>query len=203
MDTAINFDVIIVGGSYAGLSAAMALERSLHNVLIIDSGLPCNRQTPQSHNFITYDGETPAVIAEKARIQVLNYPTVRLHNGFAASGRKTDTGFIIETLEGLEFIAKKLIFATGITDIMPDIKGFEQCWGISIIHCPYCHGYEFRNQKTAIMVNGERALHLASLVHNLSNDVNIITSGKAVFTGEQRNKFQMHNIPVTEKRYRK
>lgn len=88
MNTANNFDVIIVGGSYAGLSAAMALGRSLRNVLIIDSGLPCNLQTPHSHNFITHDGEAPAVIAEKARLQVLKYPTVRLHNGFAASGKK-------------------------------------------------------------------------------------------------------------------
>jgi len=200
MNTATNFDVIIVGGSYAGLSAAMAFGRSLRNVLIIDSGLPCNRQTPQSHNFITHDGETPAVIAEKAQVQVLNYPTVSLHNGFATSGIKTDKGFIIKTLEGLEFNAKKLIFATGITDIMPDIKGFDQCWGISVIHCPYCHGYEFRNQKTAIMANGERAFHLASLVQNLSNDVSIITSGKAEFTDEQRNKLQLHNIPVIEKK---
>ncbi|MEG1022048.1 MAG: NAD(P)/FAD-dependent oxidoreductase [Myroides sp.] len=93
-----------------------------------------------------------------------------------------------------------MIFATGITDIMPDIKGFDQCWGISVIHCPYCHGYEFRNQKTAIMANGERAFHLASLVHNLSKQVSIITSGKAEFTDEQRYKLQLHNIPVTEKK---
>lgn len=199
MNTATNFDVIIVGGSYAGLSAAMALGRSLRKVMIIDSGLPCNRQTPQSHNFITHDGETPAVIAEKARVQVLNYPTISLHNGFVASGIKTDNDFIIKTLEGLEFKAKKLIFATGITDIMPDIKGFDQCWGISVIHCPYCHGYEFRNQKTAIMANGERAFHLASLVHNLGNDVSIITSGKAEFTGEQRNKLQLRNVSIIEK----
>lgn len=200
MNTANNFDVIIVGGSYAGLSSALALGRSLRNVLIIDSGLPCNQQTPHSHNFITHDGEAPVTIAEKARLQVLNYPTVRLHNGFAVSGKKTETGFIIKTLEGLEFTSNKLIFATGITDIMPEIMGFYQCWGISVIHCPYCHGYEFRNQKTAIMANGERAFHLASLVHNLTKQVSIITSGKAEFTNEQRNKLQFHNIPVIEKK---
>lgn len=200
MKTKTNFDVIIVGGSYAGLSAAMALGRSLRNVLIIDSGLPCNRQTPHSHNFITHDGETPAAIADKARAQVLSYPTINLHNGVATSGRKTDTGFIIETSEELEFTAKKLIFATGITDIMPDIKGFDQCWGISVIHCPYCHGYEVRDQKTAIMANGERAFHLASLVHNLSNKLTIITSGKSEFTEEQRSKLKLHNISFIEKK---
>ena len=202
MNTANNFDVIIIGGSYAGLSAAMALGRSLRNVLIIDGGLPCNRQTPHSHNFITQDGETPAAIANKALTQVLNYSTVKLHRGFAANGKKTETGFIIETLEGLEFTAKKLIFATGITDMMPDIKGFDECWGISVIHCPYCHGYEFRNQKTAIMANGERAIHLASLVHNLSNQLTVVTSDKAEFTSEQRCKLQFHNISVVEKKIR-
>src|SRR6187402_2066521 len=92
-----NFDVIIVGGSYAGLSAAMALGRALRNVLIIDSGLPCNRQTPHSHNFITHDGEKPNVIAEKAKKEVLNYNTVRFHHGLAASGKKNETGFTITT----------------------------------------------------------------------------------------------------------
>lgn len=84
--------------------------------------------------------------------------------------------------------------------MMPDIKGFDECWGISVIHCPYCHGYEFRNQKTAIMANGERAFHLASLVHNLSNQLTVITAGKAEFTSEQRCKLQFHNIPVIEKK---
>jgi thioredoxin reductase len=83
-----DFDVIIIGGSYAGLSAAMSLGRSLRQILIIDSGLPCNRQTPLSHNFITQDGEQPAAIAAKARAQVLAYPTVSFVNDFALSGNK-------------------------------------------------------------------------------------------------------------------
>ena len=86
-----NFDTIIIGGSYAGLSAAMALGRALRNVLIIDSGLPCNRQTPYSHNFITHDGEKPGAIAEKAKTQVLNYNTVKFHHGLALSGKKKKT----------------------------------------------------------------------------------------------------------------
>lgn len=191
-----NFDVIIVGGSYAGLSAAMALGRSLRQVLIIDSGLPCNRQTPHSHNFITHDGEKPSVIAKKAKEQVLNYPTVRFHKGLAVSGKKTSHGFEINTENGELFSAKKLIFATGVEDIMPGIQGFSACWGISVIHCPYCHGYEFRSKKTAIMANGERALHLASLVNNLSTDLTILTSGEANFSVEQAAKLKKHGVTV-------
>lgn len=193
-----NFDAIIIGGSYAGLSAAMALGRSLRNVLIIDSGLPCNRQTPHSHNFITQDGEKPGVIAEKAKAQVLKYNTVKFHTGLVVSGKKTENGFEIITQTGEAFKAKKLIFATGIKDIMPDIKGFSECWGISVIHCPYCHGYEFRHQKTGIMANGERAFHIASLVNNLTDDIAILTSGKADFNAEQLAKLNNHKIEVIE-----
>lgn len=193
-----DFDVIIIGGSYAGLSAAMALGRSMRNVLIIDSGLPCNQQTPHSHNFITQDGEKPGIIAEKAKTQVLNYNTVKFLNGLAVSVKKTKSGFTITMKQGTEYYAKKLVFATGIKDSMPDIVGFSECWGISIIHCPYCHGYEFRNTKTAIMANGEKAFHLASLVNNLTNDITILTMDKVNFNAEQLEKLSSHNIKIIE-----
>ena len=140
-------DVIIVGGSYSGLAAGMALGRALRQVLIIDSGKPCNRQTPYSHNFITQDGKTPEEIATLARQQVEKYDTVTFFNGLATNGAKTENGFEIQTASGETFSAKKLIFATGIKDIMPDIEGYAECWGISVLHCPYCHGYEVRNVK--------------------------------------------------------
>jgi thioredoxin reductase len=194
-----NFEVLIIGGSYAGLSAALALGRSMRNVLIIDSGVACNQQTPYSHNFITQDGEKPGVIAEKAKLEVLKYSTVKFHKDKAISVRKTDNGFTITTQAGREFRALKLIFATGITDIFPDIQGFSECWGISIVHCPYCHGYEFRNQKTAIMGNGEVALHLSSLVHNLSQDITILSSGKPEFSHGEITKLERNNIRINEK----
>lgn len=192
------FEAIIIGGSYAGLSAAMALGRSLRDVLIIDSGLSCNRQTPHSHNFITQDGEKPAVIAKAAKKQVLKYDTVKFLDGLVLSAQKTESGFSIATNSGEVFQAKKLVFATGIKDTMPDIRGFAECWGISVVHCPYCHGYELRGQKTGIMANGGRAFHLASLVKNLSDDVEILTVGKADFSAEQIGKFQKHKINIVE-----
>ena len=198
MNDSKNFEVIIVGGSFAGLSAAMALGRSLRKVLIIDSGLPCNRQTPHSHNFISQDGEEPGTIAEKAIAQVLKYDTIQFLQDTALSGAKTEKGFIITTESGKEFLTKKLIFATGIKDIMPDIKGFPDCWGISVVHCPYCHGYELRNKKTGILANGERAFHLVSLVHNLTKDLSVLTSGKADFENHQLEKFKKHNIEIIE-----
>lgn len=198
MDHDTRFEVIIIGGSYAGLSAAMALGRSLRKLLIIDSGLPCNRFTPHSHNFITHDGEKPEVIAAIAKEQVLKYKTVTFHNDFAIMGKRIADRFYITTKSGQEFNAAKLIFATGVKDIMPRIKGFESCWGISVIHCPYCHGYEFRNKNTGIMANGERAFHLASLVKNLTTNITLLTMGEADFNEEQRVKLHKHNIKINE-----
>ncbi|UKT66143.1 NAD(P)/FAD-dependent oxidoreductase [Pedobacter mucosus] len=193
-----NFEVIIIGGSYAGLSAAMALGRSLRSVLIIDSGLPCNRQTPHSHNFITHDGDKPSEIAEKAKADVLKYNTISFLNDSAINGKKDEDGFIITTQSGKEFYAKKVIFATGISDTMPEIKGFAACWGISVIHCPYCHGYEFRGKHTGILANGASAFHLASMVDNLTDKLTIYTNGKADFTEEQTIKIKQHNIAIIE-----
>ncbi|WP_026705890.1 NAD(P)/FAD-dependent oxidoreductase [Flavobacterium soli] len=198
MKNTANFDVIIIGGSYAGLSAAMALGRSLRKVLIIDAGNPCNKQTPHSHNFITQDGEQPAVIAAKAKAQVLKYDTVQFLEDKAISGERSKKGFTIKTGSGAKYSSKKLIFATGIKDIMPKIKGFAECWGISVIHCPYCHGYEFRSQKTAIMANGERAFHLASLVHNLTKKLIILTNGNANFDDTQLSKLNQNGIEIIE-----
>jgi thioredoxin reductase len=196
MEFAMQYDVIIIGGSYAGLSAAMALGRSLKNVLVIDSGKPCNAPTPHSHNFLTQDGATPAAIATLGKQQVQQYDTVAFYNGLATEGKATHTGFDIITAAGDIFTAKKLIFATGIKDTFPDIKGFEEAWGKSVIHCPYCHGYEFRDKRTGIMANGEMAFHLAALVNNLSPNITVFTNGPADFKPEQVDKLNAHNIPV-------
>lgn len=193
-----QYDVIIVGGSYSGLSAAMALGRLLKSVLIIDSGLPCNRQTPHSHNFITQDGQMPLAIANKAKEQVLAYQTVSFYQGLAVSGKKTLNGFEITTDLNDVFGGKKLIFATGIKDIMPDIKEIEACWGISVIHCPFCHGYEFKDKKTAILANSDKAVHMASLVGNLTRNITVLTNASADFTIEQREKLAKNHITIIE-----
>lgn len=194
-----HFDTIIIGGSYAGLSAAMALGRALRNVLVIDSGLPCNRQTPHSHNFITQDGEKPDVIARKAKMQVQRYNTVQFLDDLAIDGKKTESGFTITTNQNGTFTAKKLIFATGVTDLMPDIPGFSECWGISVIHCPYCHGYEVKNEPTGIFANGDFALHYAQLIDNWTKDLTVFTNGKSTLTPEQAAKIARHNTPIVEK----
>ena len=193
-----HFDVIIIGGSYSGLAAGMALGRALREVLIIDSGKPCNRQTPHSHNFITQDGNSPKEIATLAKQQVEKYNTVNFFNGVAKKGAKIQEGFEIETESGETFIAKKLIFATGIKDIMPKIEGYAECWGISVIHCPYCHGYEVRNENTGILGNADYGYEFSSLISNWTNDLTLYTNGKSTLSSEQTMKLEKHMIKIVE-----
>ncbi len=193
-----KFDVIIIGGSYAGLSAGMALGRSLRNVLIIDSGKPCNRQTPHSHNFITHDGKAPREISELAKAQTLKYETVQFHDGIVTKMEKGTECFIIATDGNEVFYAKKLILASGIKDLMPNIPGFSECWGISVIHCPYCHGYEVKGEVTGILSNGDIAFEFSKLVFNLTKDLTLFTNGQSTLTKEQTEKFHQKKITINE-----
>lgn len=193
-----HFEVIIIGGSYSGLSAAMSLGRSLRQVLVIDSGLACNRQTPHSHNFITQDGETPAAISAKAKKQVQQYKTIQFYNGLAIGIEKTNNGFEITTESAKVFTSRKVLFATGVKDILPEIDGFASCWGISILHCPYCHGYEVKNEKTAVVANGDMGFEYVKMISNWTKDLKLCTNGKSALTPEQTKILNKHKVEIIE-----
>ena len=193
------YDVIIIGGSYAGLSAAMALGRSLKKVLIIDSGKPCNIQTPHSHNFLTRDGETPSNLAAIAKTQVLAYPTVEFIDGLAEHAKKNAEGFTITTADHQIFKAKKIVIAAGVKDIFPSIKGFTECWGISVLHCPYCHGYEVKGKTTGVIANGEIGFEFTKLISNWTKDLTLFTNGVADINPGDQAKLLVKNINIVEK----
>ena len=195
-----QYEVIIIGGSYAGLAAAMALGRSLRKVLVIDAGKPCNRQTPHSHNFLTQDGKTPFEISSVSRAQVEAYKTISFYSDTVISASKSDPGFLIKTNDGSTFTGLKLIFATGIKDILPEIPGIQECWGISVIHCPYCHGYEVRNEKTGILANGDFGFEFGKMITNWTKDLTLYTNGKSALTSEQSEKLTYKNVTISEKK---
>ncbi|QJD97137.1 NAD(P)/FAD-dependent oxidoreductase [Mucilaginibacter robiniae] len=200
MENQTNFDAIIIGGSSAGLSAGMALGRALKKVLIIDSGLPCNRQTPHSHNFITHDGWKPSEIMEVAKNELLAYDTVMFSPGLVTEVTDNNGNFKVTVAnQSIQYIAKKMLFATGVKDIMPNIPGFADCWGISVIHCPYCHGYEYRGKKTGILMNSELAADFAKFIRNWTPDLTLFTNGKAKLTPEQQEQTLKRNIQIVEK----
>ncbi|WP_116106649.1 NAD(P)/FAD-dependent oxidoreductase [Lewinella sp. IMCC34191] len=180
-----SYEVIIIGGSYAGLSAAMSLGRSLRRVLIIDGGEPCNKPAPATHNFITHDGADPAAVTERARQQVLAYDTVAFVSDKATGLKGSDGDFTVSTVSGESYQAAKILFATGLHDELPDIPGVAECWGKTVIHCPYCHGYEFRGQATGILMNTEHTVHMLQLIRNLTDGVTLFTNGPSVVKKEQ------------------
>ena len=194
------YDVIIVGGSYAGMSAALALGRAMRKVLVIDSGKPCNIQTPHSHNFLTHDGEAPLAIAAKGRKELAAYPTVQFLEDRAQAAAATAEGFRVEVSLGMAFHAKKLLFATGVKDLMPAIPGYAQSWGISVLHCPYCHGYEVRNQPTAILADGDHlAFEKAKMIAHWTKELVFLTNGNNQLSTAQREQLATNRIDIIEK----
>lgn len=194
-----QYEVIIIGGSYSGLSAAMALGRSHRKTLVIDNGKPCNQQTPYSHNFITHDGLEPAIIAQKAKKDLIKYKTIEFLEDLAIGAEKSEIGFTITTTNKGVFSCKKLVFATGVKDEMPSIPGFANAWGKSVIHCPYCHGYEVSGEETGILANGEIAFHYAQLISNWTKKLSVFTNGTCTMTDEQKSLLAKHQIEIIEK----
>lgn len=157
-------DVIVIGGSFAGLSAAMQLVRGQRKVTVIDAGEPRNRFADQSHGFFGLDGVSPVVIQQEASRQLLKYPTATIVKGKATSVEKTATGFTVTLGDGHTLSSKKLILATGLRDELPTIPGIKERWGATVIHCPYCHGYEFRNQPLGVIATGPMSAHQAGII---------------------------------------
>lgn len=162
-------DVIIIGGSYAGLSAAIQLARARRRVLIIDEGVRRNRFASHSHGFLTQDGVDPAVIAERAREQVLAYPTVRLLSGRATQAAKASGAAVPDAafevmVGGITYLSRRLLLATGVRDILPEVEGLAERWGISVFHCPYCHGYELNEGAIGVLAGSELSMHHALML---------------------------------------
>lgn len=157
-------DVIVIGGSYAGLAAALQLVRGRRRVLVIDGGVRRNRFAAHSHGFLGQDGQDPAAIAAKGRAEVLAYPTAKLVEATAESVARTDAGFAVTVAGGERHEGKRLVLALGVIDDLPDIPGVHERWGKSIFHCPYCHGYELGAGKIGVLATSPASTHHAMLL---------------------------------------
>lgn len=191
-----DYDVLIIGGSYAGLSAALTLARSLRKVLIIDSGKPCNRQAHRAHNLLTHDGDLPEDIRKAGLQNLFRYPGITLYQGTAISCTETAGEFSIHTRSGDTFRGKKLLFATGMNDSLPEIAGFSECWGRTVLHCPYCHGYEVAGKKLAVLGTAELAFELCRLLYQWSKDLTLYTNGPSGLDSEHENKIRAYGIRI-------
>lgn len=160
-----SHDVIVVGGSFAGLSAAMQLARARRRVLVIDSGLPRNRFADAAHGFLGQDGKAPAAILQQATCQLTAYPTVEIIHGEAREARRdVDGAFTVKISDGRTARARRLVLATGVADTLPDVPGLKTRWGATVLHCPYCHGYEVRDRPLGVLANHPMAAHQAAMI---------------------------------------
>lgn len=144
-------DAIIIGGSFAGIAAGLQLARARRRVCVIDAGQPRNRFASEAHGFFGHDGRAPLELAASARAQLLAYPTVTHVQGTAASAHPCIDGFEVGLADGDTLRARKLLLAFGISDDLPAVPGVAERWGRSVLHCPYCHGYEFGGQRLAVL----------------------------------------------------
>src|SRR5690606_30275599 len=160
-ENTMNIDVIVAGGSYAGMSAALQVARARRQVLVIDAGVRRNRFADAAHGLLGHDGRPPADIAADARTQLLAYPNVRWIDARATRAEPAGDGFRITTDGGETQEGRRLVLAMGVTDTLPDIPGLAERWGRHVFHCPYCHGYELDNGQLGVLATGEMAIHQA------------------------------------------
>lgn len=188
------YDVIIVGGSYAGLSAGLQLARARRQVLVIDAGQRRNRFAATSHGFLSQDGQAPAVIAAQGRSQLMAYPTVTWVQGNAVQAVAQPEGFSVRTEPHATFHGKRLILATGVVDDLPDIEGLQERWGKHVFHCPYCHGYELDQGRIGVLATSPLAMHHALMLPDWGTTT-LFTNG--VFTPDAEQQAQLDRRRVS------
>ena len=159
-----HYDALIIGGSYAGLSGAMQIARSGRLLCILDSGLPRNRFAAHSHGFFGQDGLSPRQMIDGARAALKAYPNVSFVDARATTARREGQGFHVTLESGATLQAKKLLLAFGVVDLLPDMPGLVERWGRTVLHCPYCHGYEVRGQRLGVLNVLPQSAHQALLI---------------------------------------
>ncbi|PDV86828.1 thioredoxin reductase [Rhizobium sp. H4] len=159
-----SYEVIVIGGNFAGLSAAMQLARARRRVLLVDASMPRNRFSRAAHGFLGQDGRAPAAIMEEGKRQLSLYPTITLCDGKVVHAQKQDDQFIVGIEGGGEERARRLILATGVSDTLPEIAGLGDRWGRSVLHCPYCHGYEVSGGELGVLANHSHSAHSAMMI---------------------------------------
>lgn len=173
-------DVIIIGGSFAGLAAALQLGRTRRKVTVLDTGLPRNRFAGHSHGLLGHDHKPPLEILAEARQQLERYPTIRLVNARADSISGSIDNFSVLTRDGKSFGARRLILSYGVVDQMPNVPGFAENWGSSIVPCPYCDGFEVADQHWGLVWSGPQSHNYVRLYHDWTDTLTVFADGHEI-----------------------
>jgi len=192
-----RYDVVIVGGGPAGLSAAVILGRSLRRVLVIDAGEPRNAVSPAAHNFLGQEGVNPIELLAQGRREAESFG-VKIRSRRAVSARRHDDDLVIGLDDGSEVVAGRLLLAVGVRDDLPGIEGLERFWGTSVLHCPFCHGWEVRGRRIGVIATGSNAPHQAQLFRQLSEDVTVILHDVDELPAEARERLTARDIRIVD-----
>jgi thioredoxin reductase len=190
-------DVIVVGGSYSGMAAALQLLRTRRSVVVIDAGLRRNRFASHSYWFLGQDGIDPAEIARSARRQLEAYPTLTWVDGVAEEATGEKDSFTVRTQDGTQRVGRRLLFAVGVSDELPPIEGLKERFGVSVFYCPYCHGYELNQGHIAVIACGPMSLHQAQLIPEWG-DVTFFPNGALTLNDGARSDLTARGVTIEE-----
>lgn len=197
MDDNTGWDVIVIGGSPAGLSGATVLARARRSVLVLDAGEPRNSPAEAVHSFLTRDGMPPRELLAAGRVELESYGG-QVHQAAVISARRVHRGFEVALDDGSTCTARRLLVTTGLVDELPEIEGLRAHWGTHVVHCPYCHGWEVRDQPLAVIASGPMAGHQTLLFTQLSDDITLLLNGQADLPEEEAAKLAALGVTTVQ-----
>ncbi|SDI40143.1 NAD(P)/FAD-dependent oxidoreductase [Salipiger marinus] len=190
-------DLIVIGGSYAGMAAALQVLRARRRVLVIDASLRRNRFARHAHGFLGQDGVPPEQIVAKARAQLMAYPGLTWLEGEAVALHGARDAFEVVLGQGQRVAGRRILFATGVRDALPAIEGLEDRWGRSVFHCPYCHGYELDGGAIGVLGSSPMSVHQAELLGDWG-PVTFVPNGAVPLTEEMRATLSQRGVTLDE-----
>jgi thioredoxin reductase len=194
-----SWDCVVVGGGAAGLSAALVLGRARRRTLVVDDGNQSNLAASGVGGLLGHDGRPPAELYAMGRRELAAYPSVEVRHGVVAGGGRDGDGFVLDLGDGHHERTRRVLLATGMRYRPPEIPGLAELWGRSVFHCPFCHGWEVRDQPLAVLASGERAVHQALLLRGWSDDIVVLTNGPAELTVDDRARLAAADVSIDER----
>jgi thioredoxin reductase len=196
----VNWDCIVVGAGAAGLSAALVLGRARQRTLVVDAGKQSNLPAHGIGGLLGQDGRAPEAFYAAGRQELAAYPAVELRAGEVVGGERTDGGFVLELADGTRESARRVLLATGMDYRRPALTGIEERWGRSVFHCPFCHGWEVRDEPLGVLDRGESGVRRALLLRVWSDDVTLFADGPAELGADDAERLQAAGVDVEERR---